>query len=242
MGFNDWDATLDVWKSGQTLLPKVTRWSKYVKDDDPYGGGRVQDTLQHSYSLSLLGEILLLTLKKHNHTYDHHLFLTACLLHDHGEGELERDILYVDKSSDEDLNEYKAFQKRFGTLDKDIYEPLEQAFLLQFAQLEDNEAAKFPEEAKKQMEYLKQNKHLEILAFEALERWDYVLYALEQYKDRQNERILVRVLRNQAPHLDRLADELPGFKEEIWNEKIRHWAEDFMARRDGKWLEQKGEV
>jgi len=240
--FNDWDATLDVWKSGQILLPKVTRWKKYTKDEDTDGGGIVQNTLEHSYSLALLGEILLLSLGKYEPNYDHKLFLTACLLHDHGEGELERDVLYIDKEPDGHVNEYIAFKQRFSTLKTEVYESLEQAFLLQFARLEKAEIARFPKQAQEQIEYLQTNKQKEALAFEALERWDYVLYALEQYKERRNEKILVQVLRNQIPELNKLASLMPGFEEEVWTKKARDWFEQFVEERNGKWIEQKGEM
>ena len=82
----------------------------------------------------------------------------------------------------------------------------------------------------------------EALVFEAVERFDYVLYALEQYLERGNEKILVQVLRNRVPRLDRLASCLNDFGKLIWTEKISDWARDFIKAREGQWIEQKGEV
>ena len=206
MRFTDeqWLHILDVWRSGQIGLSQVPRWGKYVERDQ---GARPQNSLQHPYALVLLGKILLERLRRHVEL-DGELVMTALLVHDHGEGEIGHDTLYIDKTVGGDVQEYLAFVRRYRQLDYDVFEVFRRAFLLQFV-LKRPEA--FPFEAREIMRVLRRDRYKEALAFEAIEYWDYVLYALEQYCERSNARILVQVLRNIAPHLDRLAGQLPGF-------------------------------
>jgi hypothetical protein len=83
---------------------------------------------------------------------------------------------------------------------------------------------------------------METLAFEGIERWDYILYALEQYRERGNEKILVQTLRHQIKPLNVLARELPGFGDVIWTTDILSWAHQFLASHEGQWIEQKSEA
>lgn len=215
-----WSDLRDVWKSGQTQLPQVVRWSKDLADT-AHGGARRQDTLAHSYSLTLLGLILLDTLKDHV-SLDAHLVTTSFLVHDHGEGELSRDVLYDQKTEQGDLDEYVAFKNRFEALGT-AYPFFEQAFLLQFAR---KSPPSFPADAQHVMQELLAAKHAECLFFDVVERFDYVLYALEQYVERNNEHILARVLTRQMPHLRTLAQEFPGF-DTVWTPDIESMLQTF---------------
>jgi 5'-deoxynucleotidase YfbR-like HD superfamily hydrolase len=215
-----WGDLRDVWQSGQVQLPQVVRWSKDVADTKN-GGARRQDTLAHSYSLTLLGLILLDTLKDHV-SLDTHLTTTSLLVHDHGEGELARDILYDQKTEQGDLDEYLAFKKRFEALGS-AYPFFERAFLVQFAR---KAPPSFPTDAQTVMKDLVETKFHECLFFDVVERFDYLLYALEQYVDRNNAHILARVLTRQMPHLHRLAEELPGF-DTIWTPDIESMLQTF---------------
>jgi hypothetical protein len=229
-----WRGTLDIWKSGQEGLPTVQRWSKYVGKEQ---GVRAQDSLKHSYSLTVLG-LIFLERMKHYQPLDGEMLLSALLLHDHGEGEIGRDTLYVDKTAEGDLAEYQAFRKRFESLDQAEFDSFHRAFLLQFAA---KDPPGFPDDAKKVMAALRIGRLPEVLAFEALERWDYVLYALEQYIERGNVKILVQVLRNQAYKLDRLCSDLYGLRQTVWTFDIAVECHTFLFVHDGKWIEQKGE-
>lgn len=230
----DWLRIVDVWHSGQVLLPGVLRWSKYVERAE---GARRQDSLQHSFSLTLLAKILIERLRPHV-TLDSELLLTAALVHDMGEGEIGQDTLYIDKSVERDLREYQAFVSRFTQLPNAELEAFCRAFLLQFAL---KSPKGFPPAACAIMDELARTRRTEALAFEALERWDYVLYALEQYRERENAMILVQTLRHQIPHLRALAIELPGFGTAIFNEGVYDWCLRFLKEYEGKWIEQKGE-
>lgn len=232
----EWKGIIDVWKSGQISLPGVIRWSKYSNTEKD-GGARVQNSLQHSYSLTILGRVITHKLKPYV-SIDESLLMTALLVHDHGEGEIQKDTLYIDKTVKGDVDEYIAFQKRYGSLGVDLYAEFERAFLLQFA-LKDSSA--FPVSARDIMKDISSQNRNECLMFDGVERIDYLLYAVEQYMDRSNEKILVQTLRHQVSHLDRLAGELTGFGEAIWTQDLRKSLQDFLGRYEGQWIEQKGE-
>jgi 5'-deoxynucleotidase YfbR-like HD superfamily hydrolase len=229
-----WRATLDVWKSGQEGLSLVPRWSKYVGKEQ---GVRPQDSLKHSYSLTILGMIFMERIRRYQ-PLDEAFLLSALLLHDHGEGEIGRDTLYVDKNAEGDLAEYLAFRKRYSALGAAEFASFDRAFLLQFAV---KDPPGFPEDAKRVMASLRIGRLPEALVFDALERWDYVMYALEQYFERGHAKILAQVLRNQIAKLEVLCIQLHGLRDVIWTDEIAAECRAFVAAYDGKWIEQKGE-
>lgn len=231
-----WSDTLSVWLSGQIALPQVQRWSKYCGRSKG-GGARRQNSLQHSYAIALLGKILYHKIRPYI-VLDEGLLLTAFLIHDHGEGEILSDTHYIDKNEEGDLEEYNAFVKRYSALPEEIFGEFHRAFLLQFAL---KAPLNFPESACVLMAELAAQQRQECLVFDAVERWDYVLYALEQFHDRGNTRILVQVMRHQKEHLDRLAEELPGFGQEVWTDAIKGEFAHFLAWHNGEHIEQKGE-
>ncbi|MBI1754888.1 hypothetical protein HYR65_01225 [Candidatus Azambacteria bacterium] len=149
-----------------------------------------------------------------------------------------RSTLIVDKSADGDLKKYVAFKRRYERIDSGGFEFLHKAYLLQYA-LKNSEC--FPLRARIIMNELSRQHALEALAFEGVERRDYVLYALEQWREHKNEKILAQTLRNQVLHLDRLTKDLPGFGKVVWVKDGRAWAADFLKTHHGKWEEQKRE-
>jgi hypothetical protein len=76
---------------------------------------------------------------------------------------------------------------------------------------------------------LAETRAVEALVFNALEKWDYVLYALEQYEHLANAFILAEVLGRQMAELDESARLIPGFAQEIWTPEIRTWCVHFLA-------------
>ncbi len=228
-----WNQLISVWMSGQIGLPKAQRWKTY--DTAEHGGIRHQDSLQHSYSIMVLARILIHYLRREGVKLDSEFFLTSVMLHDHGEGELGFDVVYIDKTPSDDLNEYLAFRKRFETLEPDLYAEFEQAFLLQFAA---KDSVIFPDQARRVMAKLREERPVEILAFEGLERWDYLFFPLEQWAERGNKRILVQVLRNQMPHMDRIVGGLPEFGRAVWTQEIRGWCQTFLTQHEGQWVQE----
>lgn len=227
-----WPGILDVWCSGQILLPDVIRWFKHVKDEQFQV--RKQNCLQHSYSVCI-STIILTSILKRYMDLDSELILTCFVVHDHGEGETKKDTMYINKTVTRDVQEYLAFEKRFKNLSEDVFKPLQKAFLLQFC-LEPSDS--FPEEAQKVMQELAKDNYNEALVFELIERWDYILYALEQYNKFQNEKILVHVLRSHMSRLSEIADIFPGFKKEIWKDEVVEKFKDFLVVHEGEWIEK----
>ncbi|PKM88565.1 hypothetical protein CVU83_01515 [Candidatus Falkowbacteria bacterium HGW-Falkowbacteria-2] len=208
-----WKGVSDVWLAAQTILCGVVRWSKYENTFI-----RRQDDLQHSYSASILAKIFVEKLNPYFFpALDKELIISAFLVHDHGEGELKRDICYGSKPANCDLEEYQAFVKRYSQLGPAVFPSFERAYLLQYA-LEYK--PDFPESAKAIMRDLAVDNGYEALCFTAIEIWDYLLYALEQDAAKTHNVILEEVLRNQVPRLDELAAKLPGFAKEIWTKEI----------------------
>jgi hypothetical protein len=166
------------------------------------------------------------------------LIITSCNIHDIGEKAKGKggDTLYIDKTIMGDFEEYLRFRRYYQSLDSFSFHALHRAFLLQYAR---KNPAVFPFEARCIMSDLATNFSMEVLVFEAIERWDYVLYALEQYHDRGNEKILVQTLRHQIEPLNFLARELPGFGDAIWTADIFSWAHQFLVNHEGQWIEQK---
>ena len=236
--FNDgiWGNVVDVWTSGQVGLPQVERWSTHKTEDNEHGGIRSQNSLQHTYSLALLGSMLIQSARPYHSGLDEVLLLNALLVHDHGEAELGRDVVYINKYDQADLDEYGAFCKRYRKLPQTLFAFYHEAFLLQFA---NQKPIRFPLKARKVMNYLRSQKQTECKFFEFIERWDYLVYALEQYIQRGNEKILVQVLRHQFPKLEKLAQDVPACKELVWTPAVSEWCSEFMQIHSGKWIEIK---
>jgi 5'-deoxynucleotidase YfbR-like HD superfamily hydrolase len=221
---------IDAWKSPQVKLQGVVRWRKYLNK------ARRQNTLQHSHSITLLGIMVLAELRSFI-DLDEALVLSALALHDVGEGEVGSDTLYIDKTKHGDVNEYLAFRNLYREMKPGVLFSLKKAFLLQFCL---SDYSEFPEEAQRIMDSLKKEKKFEALAFEAIERLDYILYAVEQWEN-GNQKILVQTLRHQLEKIDSLAENLPGFRK-IWTKKISVWSENFLEQNQGLWIEEKSKA
>ncbi len=188
------------------MLKDVWRWKAWVNVQ----GTRPQSTLQHTYAL------IMLTIDFVDRLQDFvklspELLIRAVAVHDHGEGELHRDVLLNDKTDHQDLQEYLAFVKRYENLPG--FPMYRTAFLLQFAE---KRPANFPPIAQETFKNLNNHCPREIAAFQALENLDYLLYAVEQRLTMNNRDCLAQVLLNAAPMLDRLAEQLPGLKQTYW--------------------------
>ncbi|HWB33911.1 MAG TPA: hypothetical protein VG753_01125 [Candidatus Paceibacterota bacterium] len=221
-----------VWKRPQLTLPKVVRWSKYRKR-----GTRRQDTLQHTLSIMVLADCVLSDINQYV-AFNKEFVSLALRYHDFGEGETAQgDTLYIDKTVAGDIAEVDAFAARFGIV---LGEEVMEAFLLQFAK-----NAEKMGKYRQQLRRIKKEHKIECLVFDALERFDYFLYAYEQYVEHKKgtigTKILVQVLRHNVPHFKRLARELRGFKEVLWTPELAQWCEMFLERYKGLWIEKKGE-
>lgn len=218
-----WPGISDIVLTAQIIFKGVYRWGRLGK------GVRRQDVLQHSYSITILARIIVEKLE-HYLSLDKDLIMTAFLVHDHGEGELKRDICQGDKNkegNDDDLREYFAFVKRYEQLEPEIFRVFHRAFLLQFC-LKDYNG--FPKEAVEIMEGLAITNNFEALAFRAVELMEYLLYAMEQDKKGNRPGLLLGVYENNIPELEEIINNLPGFSQEIWTEEVSAFFEAYLKR------------
>lgn len=209
-------------------MPRVIRWKKYVKR-----GTRRSDNLQHSYSIALFALWLFPRLRKHVR-FDEHFVLHALLLHDLGEGETGTDDHYIDKNKNSDAAEWGGFRKTYS---KTLGPEASAAYLLQYV----NKIPFMPRSIRRELSLIGRKRKTEQLVFEATERFDYLLYALEQYQKRGKKKILVQTLRNQLLHYERLHKQLPGFGKILWTPQLQSFCHRLLAQHDGKWIEQKSE-
>jgi hypothetical protein len=211
-------------RSAEVELSNVIRWKKYI----PLVQCRKQNSLGHSYTITLLGSHFAILLKPYV-LLDANLLITALLTHDLGEmlrSKKGEDILWHNKNANADLEEYNTFLAYFKDMKPTVLREYERAFLLQFAK---KDVSCFPDRAKKIMAGLRKEHPSEIAAFQAIEYWEYVLYGLAHYEETKNPLLLLKVLYDHFPIMDRISKELPGFKEEVWTEDIRRWCEKFIV-------------
>jgi hypothetical protein len=156
------------------------------------------------------------------------LLLTRCINHhDEPEGIMEIDKPAPLKVDADDLNEYLVFEKLYSPLGLDVWAELRDAFLLQFCLAN---PACFPEDAREVMSYLALAKRREALFFDGVQRMDYFFYALECYAEHGIMSILIDVARGQIVKLDKIAEELPGFRETIWTPAVEIYFRNFAEQ------------
>lgn len=164
---------------------------------------------------------------------DSSLLLTALLIHDFGEivrSPKGEDTLWHNKTCEFDREEYEAFSENFQDCHPEILHEYQKAFLLQYSE---KDTSCFSEQAQAMIGDLRRNNPNEIIAFRALEYWEYILYALANYEEAQSPLLLLKVLTDHLEALDDIAGRLPGFKEEIWTPEVREWCVDLMETNPG---------
>lgn len=229
----EWRSVERVWIAAQVGLPLVPRWHQHPENDE-HGGVRRQNSLQHSHSITRLGEMIMLQLLDHGVEFDDSLMKTAFSIHDEGEGVIGEDTLYKDKTDEQDLAEYVGFLSIYEYLESNIFDYFNRAFLLQFAI---KNPVNFPYQARMVMHVLSTVSTRECHLFEAVERFDYIMYALEQYQFRGNEKIFTQTLRNQIPKLNRIVEMTGIGFGKIWTPEIHSWCQEFVKEREGLWIE-----
>ncbi|MBI4268492.1 hypothetical protein HY627_01500 [Candidatus Uhrbacteria bacterium] len=226
-------AILDVWLSGQTLLPQVRRWGE---NTDAKGRGRRQDVLQHTVSVSVLGRIFKGLLEPHligKATVSWLLIFDALLFHDHGEE------VYISRGYDEnseertivdgELLEDAAFARRCGQLPTELARSFVYSSRLQFAPRGKNFDGDIPADLFEDQSAHRSAHWQEALIFEAIERYDYLLYAFEHRHDTE---IAVAIIRRHLERLSYLADRIPGMREELWTRELGAACITFIAAHD----------
>lgn len=213
----------------QENLPLVIRWSTYQEEGcEPKG--RLQNTLQHSFTITLLAMMVIHMLRPTYPLKDELLLGTAFAVHDMGEGILGRDTLYPDKTAAGDAEEYVAFAKSLQGLDASTRNFLTRAFLLQFALKSPAHWDAFPIDARIMLAELKQTYAAEALLFEALEHIDYMLYGLEQRIERQVPNIMEDLVEKQLPLIRDYAERIPGLDVHLWTPEDSAWCLELLVQ------------
>lgn len=202
---------LRIWTNVQVLMTKVVRWGPFVE----YQNTRHQDNLQHTHGLVEFCFTFVELLRPYV-ALNGHLLAAACHVHDYGEAVLKQDTLYNLKNDTQDFREYQGFLKHYTG--HPCFDFWHWAYLLQYCR---KRPPTFPPDAQIIMLELAASRPMEAIAFDALERLDYLLYALEQRYAAGNRDILAHVIKNQTQKLDTLAGELPGLREVFWTDEFR---------------------
>lgn len=229
----EWLPVLKVCQNGQVELQSVVRWVPYLHD--PVAGQvREQNLLQHMYAVNKLVNVFEARIGRFD-TLDWSFIKSAITAHDEGRGHIGHDVRYKKLNHKEARKEYDAFLD----LHKGFKDPellmFKRAFLLQFALQNPRTFKKKDQEI---MCSLAAEKKKEALVLDAIIRWSHVLFAFEQYTTSYNQKILVQVLRNQVPELNRIAGERPNhYFNEIWPAEIRQYFTKFMKGLEGEWIE-----
>jgi len=226
-----WNMSTGLGLKVQTELPKVTRWKLHQGVGK---GVRLQNNLQHSFSINLNGFVGWELLKPYNPELDGELLMTAFPFHDLGEMAINEDTPFIHKSGKQDVKEYEGFLEEIKDLPEKVHFRFKQAFLLQFVYSKNRKL--FPDEAQTILQNLWLIRGNEALIFEALERADYILYALEQYRLRGNVIILVQILRNHMDEMEHYCHNILGFREEIWTDEVRLAARMLLKKHEGEFL------
>jgi len=218
-----------IWKSAQTDLVKVERWTPYLKDGIGKKDMRRQSTLQHTHSFSLFAGTAAkmmapyLFQQSYGHQLDLLLLEYAFKWHDHAEGLKGRDIITPNKRDEDDVVEYIIFMKHIKKLPKVIREEYKLSFLLQFA-LNDNKL--FDPEAQDVIDFILLNLHDEAVVFSALEKFEYLFYPIEMQK--KHKYLLTWVIRRQISSYQKFAKILPGFREILFTESLEEQLLDYL--------------
>lgn len=206
---------LEIWTLAQTMLREQIRWKRFLKIDPEI---RKQDVLQHTYAFSLFMTMVLQRIEEKTKLgLDALLLLTACLIHDWGEGELKNETEWVFKTESHDVAEYRSFCKRFRTLESSQFMSFRRAFLLQFVYSQSVSA--FPLEAQMIMADLRENRSHEAKLFRIMEPLDYFMFGLE-HAALANLRVLRELVDS---HLAFLDEEVRNFTPAVllWTPELR---------------------
>lgn len=218
---------LNSWQTLQIGYEKIVRWKDYLKENPNL---RRQTNLEHIVSVSFLFDYFL-NFGSLAQFFDRELVRLAIQVHEIGEID-HGDTLYHNKKKDGHIAELKSFlsfldsMPELGTVNRKRFI---ESFLLQFATDSSIDFILFGLDTNIQdiFEDLKDSRGFEAKVFNALERYDYFLYAFESFQVCKDVVILTHVLRNQKHHLDRYVDEISQFNK-FWTPEIQDFSVEFL--------------
>ncbi|MEZ4102984.1 MAG: hypothetical protein R3B55_00170 [Candidatus Paceibacterota bacterium] len=217
---------LPFWNIFQEGYRNVPRWKGYC-DVNP--NLPLQTNLEHQNSLNMVFASALPFLGEPE--LNRSLLIQASLLHELGEVD-NGDTLYHLKTEEKHLRELLSFDriitKHFSFFEPWSVKSCRRAYILQHVV---NEGLTFSGHS--WAEDMLRNTRKVYLAegqvFDALERLDYVLYALKAYQKCGDVVILKHVYCNQVKRLDGYAKTIKGFNK-FWTKEVSAAAKQFMRR------------
>jgi len=217
-------------------LARVKRWNQFQESND----ARPQTTLAHTASIMLAAIVVVNAEQRHNpRPFNAGWIYETVALHDLGEmcrADDGCDVLFPNKSTQTDKDEIVFFDKTASPLPIPIRELFRSRYLTQFF----THADLLSEEQKELV--LRGTSHEEVeflfLIFDAIEKYDYLLFAYNEFRTKGNECILVSMLRTNYSRLIELACTLPGFGQEVINPDVSSFASHLLAKWDGVEINQ----
>lgn len=218
----------DMWTIIQDKQQTVFRWGDYTECNP---GLFKQSNAAHVPSVERLFHHDVLLLREHNPDLVVELLYGAIHYHEDPEAVLGEDVLWHNKGQERDVLEYQTFLKTMVGYPEATRRRLREMFLLQFITGPTDLLAGLNPLTDATLRHLRTNYALEGKIFNALEKFDYYMYAKKRgYDECGDVVILVHVLRNQAGPLDEYANTIPGFREYVWTEAHSEAARVFMER------------
>ncbi len=217
---------LPVWKMLQDGYRNVPRWKGY-RDVNP--NLQLQTNLEHQNSLNMLFISALPVIG--DSELSRSLLIQASLLHELGEVD-NGDTLYHLKTEEKHLKELLSFDeiliKCLSFLEPKLIDAYRRPYILQHVV---NGSVNFSGHPwAEEMLISAREKYLsEGQVFDALERLDYVFYALRCFQGCKDVVILKHVYCNQVKRLDGYAKTIQGFNK-WWTKDMSAAAKQFMVR------------
>lgn len=175
---------------------KIIRWQKFVHHLPIRSENLVEHTIDTALIALIVSEVV--DLESPELKLDKHRILACALLHDVPEVRTG-DIAYAEKKATHEIDEALAFRSMFRAMPEHLRRRLEHSFSLQsglVAKTLENEISCPTPEA---------------LVFEFVERFGYLLFALEQFReDIHSFPLLTHVLQLQTERLVSLISALPA--------------------------------
>lgn len=207
------DPIFPIWLTLQSGQEKIIRFSTYI---EIFGDRmRHQNGHEHRCSVCLLFTDAMIRMRQYCQLDE--LLLTRCINHhDEPEGISKIDKPAPEKTDADDLDEYLIFEKLYRPLGNTVWTELQKAFLLQFC-LSNPDC--FPDDAREVMRHLATDHKNEALFFDAVQRFDYLLYAFECFAEGGVLEILHKVSNSQCDKLDEIAGLLPALQKVVWTQE-----------------------
>lgn len=205
------DGLMKIWLNAQRPMTDTLRWGNYPD----YG----QTLVEHNNSVGLVGRYVISHLEGECE-FDYKVLTDAFMIHDHGEPLTGGDQHSGNRTPEKEALEWEAVCGMIEALPEPLRSDWFTAFNLQYCIKTPNEF--WPSEMILAQESLLGVYATEAIIFDFVERFDYVLSAIEGNRRQITNTegaMLEHVLRNQVHKLDGLVKELPALKT-IWSAEL----------------------